>query len=105
MLPRILAGWLPGLIFRALNRNHLATIGALISSLCVSLFNTIFFVGALILFFFNTEPLQALGDNVLAIVTLLVTANALIEAIACTIVAGGVSRALLHFVPLKPVKQ
>ena len=105
MVPRILAGWLPGLVFRALHRRYLDTIGAFVASLCVSVFNTIFFVSALILFFFGTEPMRALGDSVLAVIAVLVTTNALIEAIACTVVAGGVSRALLHFVPLKPVKQ
>jgi uncharacterized membrane protein len=102
MVPRILAGWIPGLIFRAFNRKNLALAGALVASFAASALNTILFVGALILFFYNTEPIRALGDSVIAVVTLLITMNALVEAIACTVVAGGVSRALLHFAPLKP---
>jgi len=105
MVPRILAGWIPGLVFRAFTRRRLTTSGALVAALLTSACNTVFFVTALIAFFFNTEPMRALGESVPAVIAVLVTSNSLIEAIACTVVAGGVSRALLHFVPLKPVKQ
>lgn len=105
MIPRILAGWLPGLIFRAMERGAVPkTLAALIASFCASAFNTIFFVSALLLLFGSTDIVRSIGDNAWAIVGVLVTTNALLEALACTIVGGAVGRALLHFVPMRKIK-
>ena len=54
------------------------------------------------LLFSNAEPVRAMGDNVLIVIGTILVTNSIFEAIACTVVAGGVSRALLHFAPLKP---
>lgn len=102
MVPRILAGWLPGLIFNALSCTAIRkTASAFIAGLCASAFNTIFFVGALVWFFGNAAILKSLGDTTWKVIGVLVTSNALIEAAVCTIVSGAVGRALIQFIPVK----
>jgi uncharacterized membrane protein len=103
MIPRILAGWLPGLIFRAMERgNTPKTVSVAVASLSAALFNTIFFVGFLLVLFGNTDYIRSFGENTMAIIGVLVTTNALIEVVVCTIVGAAVSRALIHFIPVKP---
>ncbi len=102
MIPRILAGWLPGLIFKALSGSKaLRVTGAFIASLSAAVLNTVFFVGGLILMFGNTDYIKSFGETAWDVVVLLVSTNALIEAIVCTVVGGGVGIALLQFLPVK----
>jgi len=98
MIPRILAGWLPGLIFKAISgKGRAITAGTIISCLCAALLNTIFFVGALILLFGSTDYIQGFGNGVWAIIWAIVGINGIIEAPVCAIIGGAISRALLHF--------
>lgn len=102
MVPRILAGWLPGLLFKVLSRaNSLRAFGAFASSLFAAVLNTVFFVGGLLLLFGSTDYIKSFGKTAWDVIVLLVGTNALIEAITCTIVGGFVGIALLHFLPVK----
>ena len=59
--------------------------------------NTLFFMGTLILFFWNTEYIQSLnaaGANALMFVVAFVGINGVVEWIATTIVGGIVSKAV-----------
>jgi len=98
MVPRILAGWLPGLIFRALNTKGEGRrlVAIAIVALSGSVFNTIFFVAAFVGFFAtNPEIISTFGtSDVWTIITFLITTNAIIEAIVCTIVGGAIGRAI-----------
>ena len=106
MVPRILAGWLPGLIFKALSGTKTRrNVGAFIASLLAAVFNTFFFVGGLVILFGNTDYIKSFGETAWDVIVLLVSTNALIEAIICTIVGGGVGLALLQFLPVKNRKE
>lgn len=95
LVPRILMGLLVGLIFRALIGNtRLKTIPYAAAALSGALINTILFVGALILFFGNTDYLRQFGPNIWAILGVLVTANAAIEAAVCMVVGAAIAKAL-----------
>lgn len=97
LLPRVLMGLLCGLIaesFRKKKVNEVVSFS--VTSLCGGVFNTILFVGCLILIFGRTDYIREnLGDSILKIVGALVTANALIEWAACLIIGTAVSKALV----------
>lgn len=98
LIPRILEGWICGLIFQAAKR--VSKNGAyIVASLSCPLLNTLFFMGSLVLFFYNTEYIQSLASglhatNPLIFVVLFVGIQGAIEAVACTILGSAVSRAL-----------
>ena len=106
VVPRILCGLLSGLFFRLLqkrDRTHIASY--FLASLSTALLNTLFFMGALILFFWRnplflsqmTEwgmPLDTLWVFLVAFVGL----NGLVEAIANAVLGGAIGKALSHFV-------
>ncbi|MCM1544066.1 MAG: ECF transporter S component [Ruminococcus sp.] len=98
---RILAGWLIGLIYKAIAKsNKMKYAGATVASLVGPLLNTVFFMGALVLLFGRTEFIQNLmtqlgATNVFSFVALFVGVQGLIEAGVCFVVGGAVSSALL----------
>ncbi len=98
LVPRILMGLFAGLIFGGLKKTTLGeTGGALLSSLACSIINTVLFVGSLIVLFGNTEYIRGFGDSVIAVIMTLVSVNTVIEAIACTIIGGAVSKAVIRY--------
>ena len=98
LVPRILMGLFAGLIFDGLKKTTLGeTGGALLSSLACSVINTVLFVGSLIVLFGNTEYIRGYGDSVIAVIMTLVSVNTVIEAIACTIIGGAVSKAVIKY--------
>ena len=99
MIPRILMGWLCGLIFRGLirvDRTKSKSVAYCVTSLCGALLNTTFFVGGVLLFFGQTDYIMGLrgGMNLLAFIVAFVGLNGLVEAIVCFIVAAAISKAL-----------
>ena len=92
---RVLAGWLTGTLYQILRKyhfkysNYAAGFGA-------ALFNTVLFMGALVLLFGQTAYLQDLmaGKNVLLFIVSFVGVNALVELLLDTIAVGAVCRAL-----------
>lgn len=94
IVPRILAGLLAGLVFKAF-KGRKKNISYAATSLSTGIFNTVFFVGALIALF-GTANLSALGlgDNIVKIIAALVTMNAVIEWIVCLVIGLAISKAL-----------
>lgn len=94
ILPRVLIGLFAGLVNQKLEKTSLnKTVSYAISALVGALTNTVFFVGLLILLFKNSEAISALGDSVVQIISVLVTSNSLVEALACTVLVAVIARA------------
>ena len=98
IVPRILDGWLTGLIFKAI-RQKMKNGAYLVASLACPFLNTLFFMSALVLIFYHTDYIQgfvtSLGvSNPFTFVLAFVGAQGLIEAVVCFILAGAISRAL-----------
>ena len=95
MVPRILMGWFVGLIFRALaKRDKTRLISFAVASLSGAVINTVLFVGALILFFGTSDYLRSFGTTTLAILGVLITINALVEAVASMVAGTAITKAL-----------
>lgn len=100
LVPRAAMGFLTGVIFAALYRidkKKLLSFAA--TSLMGALLNTVFFMTFLVLFFYKTDFLQkiiaGMGTNsVFSFVLAFVGLNGLIEAAACCVLAGAISKAL-----------
>ncbi len=96
---RALAGFLAGLVFQGITKlTKKVPVRTSVTGLCAALFNTILFVGALILLFGKTTVGEATGlDPQLSIVALfaaIVGVNAIFEAIAAFILTGAIGTAL-----------
>lgn len=99
-LPRLLMGWLCGVIFKALKGKTHDFVSFSIASLSGALLNTVFFMTALMLFFGNTEFIKSLnpqGLPVISFVIALVGFNGLIEAVACFVIGSAISRAVYKY--------
>jgi uncharacterized membrane protein len=95
MVPRILMGLFVGLIYQALSKiDKTKTWSFVVASLSGAVINTVLFVGALIWFFGNSEYLRGFGANMMAILSVLITINALIEAIVVMVAGGAITKAL-----------
>lgn len=115
---RILAGWLAGLIFygmqklrsKGMEKKGLQAEGNgekssftkylphYVANLACPVFNTIFFMSTLCIFFFQTDFIQGLagGANVFAFVVAFVGINGLIEAATCFVVGSAISQVLVR---------
>lgn len=102
-VPRLLDGLLLGWIFQGARKISNISVASLVTGFCSAFLNTVFFMGALVLLFGNTEYMQGLmgGKNVLAFICGFVGINAVCEMISSTIITGAVGVALYkaHFVP------
>lgn len=100
LAPRAAMGFLSGVIFIALFRKGKSKLFAFAATgLFGALLNTILFMTSLVIFFYNTDFLQKIvsgmgTDGMFSFVLAFVGINGLIEAVACCILAGAVSRAL-----------
>lgn len=95
IVPRVLMGWLVGLIFQALHRiDKTKFISFAVASLSGAVLNTVLFIGGLFLLFGNTEFIRGWGPTWPAIFAIIAGTNALLEA-AISLVAGtAVTKAL-----------
>ncbi len=99
MVPRVLMGWLVGLIFKGLFKiDRTNWISFIIASLSGALINTVLFVGGLILFFGNSDYIQSFGPNLMAILGVLITLNVALEATVCTVVGTAVTKPLYRII-------
>ena len=99
---RVLAGWLCGLAFKGLNKldkTNLWSFGAagLIGALC----NTVLFMTALCLCFYNTEFIQGFvqqmgSANPFMFVVAFVGINGLIEAGVCLVTGAAIAKAVVY---------
>ena len=99
-VPRVLEGFLAGLIYQALKKTNAKKLSVCIANLCCPLLNTILYMTCFVLFFYQTDYVQqfvtALGAaNPFTFVLLFVGINGLVEAIACFVVGTAISEALL----------
>ena len=108
---RILMGVACGWVFRAFSKldKDKKTWSCFIGALSAPLLNTIFFMGYIILFFYNTEVVQnkvaELGaTNPFMYVVLLVGVQGLIEAVSVCIIGGALTVVLVRVVK-KPKKK
>ncbi|MEG0597426.1 MAG: ECF transporter S component [Oscillospiraceae bacterium] len=102
-VPRILMGFLCGLIFKALysiDKTKLLSFAA--SSLAGALLNTVLFMTALMLLFGNDPFILNMRGNLglLPFLVAFVGLQGLVEAIVCFLVGAAVSKALIHFLPI-----
>lgn len=105
LIPRVLTGLLTGLISKAFSKKIKNTVfPCLICSVCCPVFNTLFFMGTLLLLFRNTEYFAYLEGAASTLIGFIVTyvgiigsvaLNAVCEITACFIIASAVSKALL----------
>lgn len=101
---RVLMGLCVGLVYRGMEKIcKSGTVNCFVTSLCAPLLNTLFFMGYIVLAFYQTEYIQGLAAargaaNPLMFVALLVGFQGIVEAVVCSVagtaVAGGVRRAL-----------
>lgn len=94
---RILMGWLTGVIFRAVYRvDKTKTVSYFIGGLVGAFLNSLFFMGMLVLLFWNTEFIQGLagGKNILAFVVAFVGINGALELPASCLAGGVISKAV-----------
>lgn len=94
-VPRILIGLASGYLLKGLEKIRTNQVVAYaLSALAGAVTNTVFFVGFLLLLFGNTDYIRSFGKNILAIIGVLITTNALIEAVICTIIVTILAKAL-----------
>lgn len=100
---RILAGFLAGLVFKAIGKKGKEKIGATVASLAGPILNTLFFMSTLILFFGKTEYILGIKEtlgatSVVSFVALFVGVQGIVEAAVCFVAGSAVSVALLKSV-------
>ncbi len=103
--PRVLMGWLCGLIFRGLYRllqgkkAEILAYGA--ASLAGALLNTVLFMGTLCICFYQTAFIQGFvsqmgASNVLVFIVLFIGVQGLVEAAVSTVLGTAVSKGAHH---------
>lgn len=100
LLPRVLMGWLTGLLFKALHGKDKSGFWSFaLAALGCPLLNTVLFTGSFLLLFSHTDFYTTLsaGKSVLAFVGWFVGLNGLIEAAACFVIGTAVSKPLHHY--------
>lgn len=101
VVARTLMGWLTGVLYRAfvkvppLKKNA----ALVLANLCAPLLNTLFFMSALVFFFYQTEYIQGIVSsmgvsNPFTFVLAFVGVNGLVEALVCFLIGSAVSKAL-----------
>lgn len=98
IVPRILEGWLTGLIFRFAQK-YMKNSAYLAASLACPLLNTILYMSMLVLFFYHTDYIQGLVatlgvGNPFTFVAAFVGVQGMIEAVVCFILASAIAQAL-----------
>ena len=106
VIPRVLAGLIPGLIYLAIEKRKGKTTGAVVASVAAPISNTVLWVSTLVLLFGNTEFIvNTFGAGALAVFGAIITTNAVIEAGVGFVVGATVSRTLVHFFPGQSVQN
>ncbi|MBE6879194.1 MAG: ECF transporter S component [Ruminococcaceae bacterium] len=100
VVTRVLAGFLTGILFKVVKKLKL---GYEITSLAGPMFNTLFFMSALVLFFYNTEFIQNLAAtlgaaNPFTFVIAFVGLQGIVEAVACCAIAAVISKNVHKFI-------
>lgn len=95
---RMIAGLLPGLFFRLLDKEKKSLGACAVASVLGPVLNTVLFTGCLMLFFFHTEYIQSManGLGVLSFCAAFVGLNGVVEAVVGFLLCLPISKALLH---------
>lgn len=95
-VPRALDGFLVGLIFKGTSKVSNVSVASFVTGFFSAFLNTLFFMGALVLLFGNTEYVQGLmkGKSFIPFVVAFVGVNAVTEMAASTLIAGAIGTAL-----------
>ena len=96
-LPRVLMGWLCGIIFRAMlkcDRTKFKLWAYGVGAFSGAALNTILFVITLVVLFGRTDFILSIGDTLPKLIAAIVGLNGVIEAVVCTIVGAAVAKAL-----------
>lgn len=99
-VPRLLMGWLTGIIYQALGKvRPMRKFALVIANLAGPLLNTCLFMTTLVLLFYQTDYLQGIAQsmgasNALMFAAAFVGVNGLIEAAVCFVAGSAISRAL-----------
>jgi uncharacterized membrane protein len=110
LVPRILMGWLTGIVFAAMKKvDKTRSFSFAAASLAGPIFNTILFMTTLMLFFYHTDYIQrfakSLGTtNVFAFVLAFVGVNGLVEAGVNFIAGTAISKAIDVFAVKSGIK-
>ncbi len=95
IVPRVLMGFLTGLAADAIrDKIHNSTAKNLIPIIAAPALNTVFFVAVFVLFFGNNPTMTKDFDSVFAMISALVTFNAVLEIIACVVLGTPICVAL-----------
>ncbi len=104
VLPRVLCGWLPSLIFKAIEKHDKSKIiGSAVSCTLTAVFNTVGFLSLMWLFFApelasNPAVLEVLGgvsvDSILTLFVMFAGVNAILEALTGLILGSAICKAL-----------
>ena len=99
---RVLMGMCVGLIYGGMARVcHRRVVNCFVTSLAAQLLNTLFFMGYIVLAFYQTDYVQSLvfakgASNPLMFVVLLVGVQGVVEAIVCSVTGTAIGTALLR---------
>ena len=103
MLPRVLDGLLIGYIYKGMRKKTNVYVSCAVTGFFSAFLNTVFFMGALVLLFGNTEYVQGLmgGKNVILFICTFVGINAVCEMLSSTVLTAAVGTALskAHLIP------
>ena len=99
-VPRILEGFLCGLIAKILRKTKFKKAVFYIAGICCPVLNTILFMGTVVTLFYQTDYIQTLVNNLgaknpLGFIVALVGFQGLVEAVVCGAVSGTVSLTLV----------
>lgn len=98
---RVLMGFCVGLLYRAVTKVcRVSSVNCFVASLSAPLLNTLFFMGYIVLAFYQTDYVQGLvaakgAANPLMFVVLLVGIQGVIEAVVCSVTGTAIGRGVL----------
>ena len=103
-VPRMLMGFLAGLIFKAISKiDKTKMISFIVTSISGAVLNTAFFTIAFLLFFRNADLTATFGINlanmsVINVMAILITFNAVLEILICGVIGTAMSKVIVHLV-------
>lgn len=104
LIPRILMGFLSGVIFKIISKfDKTKIISFIVTSLSGAILNTLLFTLMFLSFFRNADLTHSFGINlanmsVIDVIGVLVTFNAILEIIVCGIVGTAISKVMVKYV-------
>ncbi len=104
LVPRILMGFLAGVIYEAIYKiDKTKIISFIVTSISGAALNTLFFTLGFILFFRNADLTASFGMNladmrIMDVIGLLITFNAVLEVVICGVVGTALSKVISHLI-------